>query len=82
MSNNRLFVVMLDHEKSEMFIYETTTDHEKRFYKNHNVIGVCFASISFLSFEKARKHIYKECFESGWSYNPDRNDVNTVEEET
>lgn len=77
MNSNALFVVMLDHEKSEMFIYETTTDYEERFYKNHNVIGVCFASITFDSFAKARNHIFNKCEESGWSYNPDRNSLKT-----
>lgn len=73
--NTDIYVVMLDHSRSEMFIYKTTSDGKKRFYSNHNVIGACFASRSFPTLGEARKHIYREAIKSNWTYNPDRNDL-------
>ena len=69
-----IYVIMLDHQKKEVFIYSTS--NEKKFYQNHNVIGDCFASDSYNSMIEAINAATNKCLANPeWRYNAQRNSI-------
>lgn len=71
--SKKIYVVMCDYLKTEVFIYAIDAEDEKSFKESHKKISTAYAENSYPTVVLARMracNIARMCY---WCYNPERN---------